>query len=117
MDAGVLEADNPEDHVFCISRTIANINVRNRNARFFTDLIGEDTDQEAQELLASLKARVSDTMPETNVVSYDIRWTGENGVSALNEDHQSESRKQLVTVEILYELFVPRLLMRHLNKG
>lgn len=95
VDAGVLQADDPESHVFCISRTITNINVRNKNARLFTDLIGDQPDEEAQELLSALKSRLTDVIPKCNVISYKLRWTGENGVSAANDEHQSESSDQI----------------------
>ena len=77
ITVGVLEPEDAPSHVSAFLRSIGNLAADAKPSGFVDLDAGGRRDRKAQRALASLRAAVTDRLPERNVFRYPARWTGD----------------------------------------
>ena len=89
---GIMDVKDKKKHCFWFRRRITDIeNQLDKNkSRFFIDKIGKCLDEDAVSLLDDLRQKVQTVLTDENVRQYAVKWHGEDGINAEeNEDHSS----------------------------
>ena len=80
---GILKAKNPNDHALCYIRNIQGLedSLDNRLAARYIDMVGNEVDQGARDLLSDLcNRKIPSYLDKSNLRHYNAVWT-ENGLS------------------------------------
>uniref|UniRef100_A0A0N4ZF20 NACHT domain-containing protein n=1 Tax=Parastrongyloides trichosuri TaxID=131310 RepID=A0A0N4ZF20_PARTI len=79
---GILKADDPNEHCLCYIRTIKNINISlTSTASKFIDIVHNEINGEAQNLLASLRdEQVTVKLSSNNIRRSTVEWIGREGL-------------------------------------
>ena len=70
---GALEAEDPQDHVFCYFRMIEDL-PDDETASLYRDIREGRPDQAAEQRLAALRCELKHLLPEAHVHQYDAAW-------------------------------------------
>ncbi|XP_052773919.1 uncharacterized protein LOC128212477 [Mya arenaria] len=87
---GVLNVENLNNRVICFVRTLTDLNIRDKIAGRFTDLMDKQIDREAEELREKVRLHhIPRVTPQDLLFRYNVPWDENVGVGTKNEDQVS----------------------------